>query len=199
MDKPGTYGEDLFWAYPDYTQNQTKRYFTPGQWHSVKTRIIINTPGEFDGRVTSWFDGGLGLDSVVRYRAEGNTTFAVDKFLFSTFFGGGDDTWATTKDEYIYFDDFIISETNPALSTAVEKLSESQKRPFHLVRGDKSMLIELAPSKEKRTLAICDVKGREITTIEEVNNSFYWDHQGISCGFYFLLLNGQLLSRVELH
>ncbi len=119
MDKPGVYGEDLFWAYPDYSQNQTKRFFTPGQWHSVKTRIIINSPGEFDGRVTSWLDRDLGLDSTIRYRADGVSSFAIDKFLFSTFFGGSDSTWAPLKDEYIYFDDFIISTDDPDIETEI--------------------------------------------------------------------------------
>ena len=36
-------------------------------------------------------------------------TFAIDGFWLATFFGGGDDTWNATKDEYLYFDDFVIS------------------------------------------------------------------------------------------
>ncbi|MGM0462800.1 MAG: polysaccharide lyase [Fibrobacterota bacterium] len=113
MDKTGDYGEDLFWAYPNHHWSSTRRYLVPGQWHELKTRIIMNTPGEHDGRITSWLDGDTALDSILRFRAAGADHFANDKFYFSTFFGGGDARWAPVKDEHILFDQFIISTIDP--------------------------------------------------------------------------------------
>ena len=101
-DQPNPAGEDFEWAI------NGQRYFTPGKWHTVETRIKMNTPGKRDGIVQSWFDGALALDRRdVRFRDV--DTFAIDQFLFCTIFGGSDDTWATTKEEFSYFDNFIVS------------------------------------------------------------------------------------------
>jgi hypothetical protein len=43
----------------------------------------------------------------LRFR-EGNN-FGIDTFMFSTFFGGNDPSWGPTKEEFTYFDDFIVS------------------------------------------------------------------------------------------
>ncbi len=102
-DQPTQYGEDLDWALGE------QRYFSPGTWHVVEHRIVMNTPTQHDGVVQCWFDGELALDrNDIRFRDV--DTFAIDSFYFSTFFGGSDSTWAATKDEYVYFDDFVIAE-----------------------------------------------------------------------------------------
>lgn len=99
-DQPTLYGEDFSW----------EKYFTPDVWHTVETRIVMNTPGAHNGIIQSWFDGNLSLDlQNVRFRDV--DSFAIDGLRFETFFGGGDATWAPTKDEYVYFDDVVISTT----------------------------------------------------------------------------------------
>lgn len=101
-DQPGTYGEDLSWEIGG------ERFFEPGQWHQVEHRIVMNTPGEHDGLVEGWFDGVLALRREgIRFRDV--DSFSIDALYFSTFFGGSDETWAATSDEYVYFDDFVIS------------------------------------------------------------------------------------------
>lgn len=100
-DQPSDYGEQMFWD--DGVGGQ--RYFQPGEWHQVEHRIVMNTPGQSNGLVQCWFDGELSLDRRnMRFRYVDD--FAIDTFFFSTFFGG---SWTSTKDEYIYFDDFVIS------------------------------------------------------------------------------------------
>lgn len=101
-DQPHSMGQDFKW---DINQ---QRYFIPGKWHKLETRIKMNSPGKSNGIVQSWFDGTLALDrDNLRFRDV--DTFAIDQFLFSTLFGGSDDTWATTKEEFVYFDNFIVS------------------------------------------------------------------------------------------
>lgn len=101
-DQPNAAGQDFPWDL------NGQRYFTKGQWHKVETRIKMNSPGQRNGIVQSWFDGKLALNRQnVRFR---NTNdFAINWFLFSTFFGGSDQTWAAAKQEYAYFDNIIIS------------------------------------------------------------------------------------------
>jgi hypothetical protein len=101
VDQPTEFGEDFSWNVGG------QRYFSPGTWHRVEHRIVINRPGQRDGVVQGWFDGTLALDRRdVRFRDV--ETFAIDLFYFSTFFGGSDPTWAASKDERIDFDRFVI-------------------------------------------------------------------------------------------
>lgn len=97
-DQPTAFGEDLEWD----------RVFPTGQWITVETRVRMNAPGRHNGIVQTWMDGELVLDRTdIRFRDV--DSFAVDQFMFSTFFGGSTSDWAPVKDEYIDFDDFRIS------------------------------------------------------------------------------------------
>ena len=97
-DQPGVYGEDFRWG----------RRFEPGQWHTVEHRFVMNTPQSNDGVLQTWFDGRQAVH-VDELRFRDVDSFAIDGFYISTFFGGSDSTWAPEKDEYISFDDFVIS------------------------------------------------------------------------------------------
>jgi hypothetical protein len=83
-------------------------YFKPGQWHCVETEVKLNTPGMHDGIIRCWFDGKPALEHTgLRFRDL--SELKIDAFYFDTFFGGNDASWAPVKDEYVRFDDFIIS------------------------------------------------------------------------------------------
>ncbi len=83
------------------------RKFTRGRWHTLRQYVKLNTPGQRNGVLKVWFDGNLVLNRTnLRYRTV--PTLKIDKFYFSTFFGGGNDTWRNTKLEHTYFDDFKI-------------------------------------------------------------------------------------------
>ena len=79
-------------------------YLSPDVWHTMKTRIKMNTPGQNDGKIISWFDGRevLNIDIALRKDA----SFGIDSFQFVTYFGGNDETWVPEKDEKIFFKDF---------------------------------------------------------------------------------------------
>ncbi len=101
-DQAETWGDDFGWDVGG------ARYFTPGSWHSVEHRVVMNTPGDHDGLIEGWFDGELALTAEgLRFRDVG--TFAIDALYISTFFGGSDETWAATTDELLVVDDVVIS------------------------------------------------------------------------------------------
>jgi hypothetical protein len=104
-DQPGIYGQDF-----PYDLGGS-RAFEPGRWHQVEHRVVVNTPGRTDGIIQAWFDGELAL-SVNGLRFRDTSDFAIDSFLFSTFFGGSGPEWAPARDETITFDEFVIS-TDP--------------------------------------------------------------------------------------
>ncbi|KAJ3293384.1 hypothetical protein HK104_004513 [Borealophlyctis nickersoniae] len=79
-----------------------------GKWQKVMQRITLNTPGKPDGRVQVFFNGQSVLDfSQVVWRATPNIGFV--GIEFETFFGGADSSWATPKDQYIYFKGLSIT------------------------------------------------------------------------------------------
>ncbi len=123
-----------------YTGNQITKHPTPqrwnlggahylrdGQWHTLEHRIVMNTPNVANGIVQGWFDGQLVLDARnMLWRR--NASIQIDSFYFSTFFGGATSTWAPQKDEVIYFDELIISES-PITHGAVVVRTTTQQPP----------------------------------------------------------------------
>ncbi len=79
-------------------------YLTPDTWHTLKTYIKMNTPGQEDGKVICWFNGTEVVNLNLRFRKD--MSFGIDQFKFTTFFGGNDESWAPKKYERLYFKDF---------------------------------------------------------------------------------------------
>ena len=82
--------------------------FPTGSWTTVSQRVRLNTPGLADGEVTVQQDGhevlrrtGLTFRTTDELRIEG--------LFFSTFFGGGDESWASPVDQYAEFAGFRLS------------------------------------------------------------------------------------------
>ncbi len=105
-DQPGRYGHQIPWM---DTNTGEQIHFIPGTWHTVVHQVTINTPGKQDGKLRAFFDNQLVLKlDDLRFRDTSN--FSIDGFIFSTFFGGGDTSWQSTKNETVYFDNFQIKE-----------------------------------------------------------------------------------------
>lgn len=103
-EKVNACGDDF-----EYLGGGQPAHFAPGTWHTVEHRIVMNAEGQHDGVLQAWFDGELALsDAAFSYRVTG-ATFGIDALYFSTFFGGGDATWAPSADQIADFDDFVIS------------------------------------------------------------------------------------------
>jgi len=78
------------------------------RWYEIRQRVKMNTPGQPDGILQIWLDGQLVHDQqdvLFRFTDE----LKIDQMYFSTFFGGGS-SWKTSKDETIFFDDFVVYE-----------------------------------------------------------------------------------------
>jgi hypothetical protein len=113
-DQTGDYGEDLEWNY-----GGCPRFFKPGRWHCVETYVRMNSPGKKDGIIRSWLDGDLSLEATtLRFRDV--PELKIDQLEFETFFGGGDASWASPRDQQAFFDGFALSSAplgpDPALT-----------------------------------------------------------------------------------
>lgn len=102
-DQPGVYGEDFDWDY-----GGCPRFFKPGKWYCVETFVQMNTLGKKDGIIRSWLDGDKALE-ITGLRFRDIPGIKIDKLEFETFFGGGDASWATPRDQYSMFDNVVIA------------------------------------------------------------------------------------------
>jgi hypothetical protein len=81
--------------------------FVPGKWYHLEQKIILNEPGKNNGSIQVWVDDKKVLEqNGLMFRT--TDTLKVDGILFSTFFGGGDSSWATRQDVYADFADFSV-------------------------------------------------------------------------------------------
>ncbi|MBN2000448.1 hypothetical protein JW935_23055 [candidate division KSB1 bacterium] len=92
---------------PDNVRIQT------GKWHYIMLRVKMNDIGAKNGVAQAWYDGELVAD--IRGLEWRDSTckdedLLVSGMYFSTFFGGRDDRYRPVKDEYLWFDDFTVSE-----------------------------------------------------------------------------------------
>jgi hypothetical protein len=87
-------------------------YFPTGRWFEVVQHVRLNDPQASDGVIE------VRLDGKPVYRATGlrfRTTdrLKIDGVFFSTFFGGGDRSWASPRDQYADFADVRMSTRAP--------------------------------------------------------------------------------------
>ena len=121
--QPGDYGEDFEWNF-----GGCPRFFKPGRWYCLETYVQMNTPGKKDGVIRSWLDGEMALE-IIHLRFRDVDSIKIDKLYFETFFGGGDASWATPRDQFAYFDDFVLAENyiGPNMGVELKKGKEQQE------------------------------------------------------------------------
>ena len=98
-DQPSRFGEAFEWEMKPLER---------GRWHSLTTTVKINTPNKHGGKIQSWLNGKLVLDKRnIRFRS--TNKLQIDRFMFVSFFGGGNSSWAPNRGQVAYFDEFVIS------------------------------------------------------------------------------------------
>ena len=89
--------------------------FQPGQWHHLVQEVTLNQPGQANGRIRVWLDGQMVLDqNDMTFRTV--DTLKLNGIFFSTFFGGGDPSWATPQSVYADFAQFSVSPLDSPMS-----------------------------------------------------------------------------------
>jgi len=84
-----------------------------GTWYHYKLRIRLNDAGQRNGAIQVWLNGELVLNvSGFNFGIAGTSTseYYLKYFLFQTFHGGGDTSWAPSSDVYAYFDNFQVQD-----------------------------------------------------------------------------------------
>lgn len=102
-DQPGEYGSGI-----PLVGAEGGPKFTDGKWHIIQQRVRMNDRGRANGSLQVTIDGTVYLDrNNLRFRDDNST--GIDTLLFSNFFGGHDESWASPADQRIYFDDIVLS------------------------------------------------------------------------------------------
>ncbi|NER82123.1 MAG: hypothetical protein F6K42_21695 [Leptolyngbya sp. SIO1D8] len=82
--------------------------FQPNVWYELEQEVKLNHPDRANGQVRFWVNGDLVIDQKgLVFRTD--DSLEIDGIFFSSFFGGGDSSWATPKDVHIDFADFSVS------------------------------------------------------------------------------------------
>jgi hypothetical protein len=85
-------------------------HFTPGKWHCLEQELNLNTPGQADGLVRVWLDSEAVFEQQqLLFRSVGQ--LRIEGVFFSTFFGGGDASWAPPRDTHADFAAFATGGT----------------------------------------------------------------------------------------
>ncbi|MBL8994851.1 MAG: hypothetical protein JNM63_16005 [Spirochaetia bacterium] len=98
-EQTGTYGDVLPFTVP----------FKRSAWQTLRMRVKLNTPGVANGSLQAWMDG-VQVYSKTNFRfRQAGATWKIDTFLFDTFYGGADASFAPTQhDNFACFDDVRI-------------------------------------------------------------------------------------------
>ena len=87
--------------------------FPTGTWVVLEQEIVLNDPSQANGILRVWVDGRQVIEQKdIVYRTTSDIT--IDGLMFSTFFGGGDKSWATPKQQEIRFSDFEVLLPDPS-------------------------------------------------------------------------------------
>lgn len=103
-DKEGRFGENLAYRY-DNDRNK-KVFIEPNKWYNIKMRIKLSENPKEEDTILAWVNGKKVLDKKRNLRNK--KSYGINQVMFTLFFGGGDVTWHTKKDEKVYFRKFII-------------------------------------------------------------------------------------------
>jgi len=84
------------------------------KWHQVQMQLNMSTAANYDGAIQFWYDKPITATPDIDVKGLGmldRTKFpmnSVSQFMFSTFFGGHDNTWGPLTDVYAYFADIQV-------------------------------------------------------------------------------------------
>lgn len=78
-----------------------------GKWNAVQIQLSLNTPGKNNGSVTIAVNGKTKTMSNMLWRM--SSKMRITDVLFSSFFGGGDASFAASRDTYMIFRNFTFA------------------------------------------------------------------------------------------
>lgn len=88
----------------------------PGRWYRIQLNVVLNDPDQANGRVAIDLDGVRVADHEgLTFWRPGAPSYAIERFLFSTFYGGNSERFAPKDGRGVFvstcadFDDFVVT------------------------------------------------------------------------------------------
>jgi hypothetical protein len=103
-DKKGRFGENLAYEYGE--KKDKKVFIEPNKWYNIKMRIRLSENSKKQDTILAWVDGKKVLNKKRNLRK--NKSYGINQVMFSLFFGGEDETWATKEKEKVYFKKIVV-------------------------------------------------------------------------------------------
>lgn len=82
--------------------------FPRGRWVAVDLEVVVNDPDERNGKARLWIDGRPVIEQQDLVYSTDDDELLAGGLMFSTFFGGSSDSWASPKDQHVDFADFRL-------------------------------------------------------------------------------------------
>jgi hypothetical protein len=106
------YHPDQVDGYGDWVYCQTsffrKAGLSRGKWYCLELMLKNNTPGKKDGQIKAWLDG-VQIGKIEKLRFRDVSAVKIRLFTVDYYFGGGNVSDTSPKDQRIYIDNYIVS------------------------------------------------------------------------------------------
>jgi hypothetical protein len=77
-------------------------------WYRIDLQVKMNSDAALNNGAATLYIDGIKRAEATNLRLTGDNTVQIDKFLFSTFYGGNNGDWAPNHTNYIEFDNFSV-------------------------------------------------------------------------------------------
>ncbi|TDX30815.1 hypothetical protein DFO67_10470 [Modicisalibacter xianhensis] len=105
---------ELYLYYPDMKESHGDSigrgnfYFdTSGKWHTIRQEVKLNDVGKANGYIKVWYDG-VPVIEATGLRLRTKDSVLIEGIMHTIFPGGGDRSWAVTRDEWVDTRNFRI-------------------------------------------------------------------------------------------
>ena len=157
-----------------------------GAWNHIEVYHKLNTPGKNDGVMRGWLNGQLAIDITDNgdYRQSDEEDIKLNSIYLSTFFGGSSDDFKPTKDQYAYFDDFVVSKSRIGYNDSGDETGETLSVAFKNPVADLTLTegydldIEVTAIDTKNAIKEVNLYINDIFIRKERVFPYTWGHDG---------------------
>ena len=133
------FGDSFYWS----SRNNKPFVFEDDRWYTISTEIKMNSQGQSDGFLVSYVDNKKVLELNDFFFGDPDI-IGIDGFYFSTFFGGGDNSWSPDQTQFALFDDFLITDRSKRSNSLLAQYSLIENAPLASFPSDLSDLSSVA-------------------------------------------------------
>ncbi|NJM79496.1 MAG: T9SS type A sorting domain-containing protein [Flavobacterium sp.] len=197
LHQPITNEKQYFWneggVYPTFKRNK---------WYHIEIHYKLNTitgsKANKNGIMEAWLDGKLvGKYTNIQFRSKSGV--GINSLFFSTFFGGNVEDDAPSKDEYAFFDEFIVSKSRIGYTARItdEEIVSSEETDSIIIypNPSKNLITLTGLSQNKSEISIYNLMGLKLISKTVSNNSSI-DLSSLSAGNYILMISTENNSPV---